>query len=85
MALYNFHRVLIAAAILFDFMFTFWAVRQYSLDKEPIQLIMAIGSSILTVGLVAYLVYFNRSLAMVRHVLAGRRREGLHGSAVNGG
>ncbi len=75
MALYNFHRVLISAAILFDFFFTFWALREYRQTADGMQLAMAIGSSIVTVAMVAYLVYFNRNLAVMRHVLEGRDRE----------
>lgn len=73
MDLYSFHRVLISAAILFDFLFTFWAVRQWRVDSDPMMLVMAVGSSVVTITLVAYLVYFNRSLAVLRHTLAGRR------------
>ncbi len=72
MALYNFHRVLIAVAILFDFGFTFWTIRQYNLTGDAIQLVLAVGSSVVTVGLVVYLVYFNRNLSVLRHILAAR-------------
>ncbi len=72
MSLYSFHRVLIAAAILFDFGFTFWAVRQYRMDDQMINLVMAIGSSVVTLGLIAYLVYFNRNLAVHRHMISDR-------------
>jgi len=76
MSLYNFHRVLIAAAILFDFLFTFWAIREYRFADEgkTALLLTAIGSSIFTIALIAYLVYFNRNLAVFRHELAERQR-----------
>ena len=73
MSLYYFHRVLITAAVLFDFFFTFWAVRQYRLNDQMIDLVMAIGSSVVTIGLVAYLVYFNRNLTIHRHLMAVRQ------------
>jgi hypothetical protein len=72
MSLYNFHRVLISAAILFDFGFTFWALREYQRTGDQLQLFMAIGTSVVTVLLVAYLVYFNRNLAVMRHILGDR-------------
>ncbi len=67
MAIYNFHRVLIAAAILFDFGFTFWAIQQYRCTDDGQQLILAVLSSAVTLALVAYLVYFNRTLAVLRY------------------
>lgn len=76
MSLYSFHRVLITATILFDFFFTFWAVRQYRMTDDMVQLIMAVGSSLVMVGLVAYLVYFNRNLAVLRHALSSPQRGG---------
>ncbi len=72
MSLYNFHRVLIGAAIVFDLFFTFWSVRQWRDDGETTMLVMAIASSIVTVALIAYLVYFNRNLAVLRHALSQR-------------
>ena len=65
MALYHFHRVLIAAAILFDFAFSLYAFRRYSETSQTIDLAMAVGSSVVTVALVAYLIYFNRSLRLL--------------------
>jgi len=78
MSLYNFHRVLIGATILFDLFFTFWAIRQYRLSEESINLVLAIGSSVISMGLVVYLVYFNRNLAMVRHILANQSGGSTH-------
>ncbi len=72
MALYHFHRVLIGAAILFDFLFTFYAIRQFNLTGDSMQLWMGIISSIITIGLVAYLVYFNRKLALLNHMVSHR-------------
>lgn len=66
MALYNFHRVLIAAAILFDFGFTLYAFRRYGATGNVIDIAMAIGSSVVTVALVAYLIYFNYSVRILR-------------------
>lgn len=68
MALYNFHRVLIAAAILFDLGFSLYCYRKWQDGGEPMQLVMLIGSSVVTVGLVAYLVYFNKKLTVLRRL-----------------
>ena len=75
MVLCNFHRVLISAALVFDFGFVFWTIRQYRPTADAVQLVMAIGLSAVTVALVAYLVYFNRNLTVLRHVLLGRCKE----------
>jgi uncharacterized membrane protein len=72
MALYNFHRVLIAIAIVFDFLFTFWALRQWRLTSDSILLVTAVASSVVTIGLIAYLVYFNRNLSLLRHIVNGQ-------------
>ena len=73
MALYNFHRVLITAAILFDFGFTYWAILQYRETDDVKQLVLAVLSSVVTLALVAYLVYFNRTLTVLRY--AGRKQQ----------
>jgi hypothetical protein len=70
-SLYNFHRVLITASILFDFFFTWWSLRRYFDTSDVTQLVMAIASTVVTVALVVYLVYFNRNLAVLRHALRG--------------
>lgn len=67
MAPYKFHRVLIAVAILFDFGFTFWAIQQYRCSDDVKQLILPVFSLAVTLALVAYLVYFNRTLAVLRY------------------
>jgi hypothetical protein len=67
MSLYQFHRVLIAAAIVFDALFTFWALRQWqNSGHDHMLLAMAIGSTVVTVTMVTYLVYFNRNLTRPR-------------------
>lgn len=70
MSLYNFHRVLIGATILFNFLFIFWAIRQFRATDDIINLVMATGSLVISVAMVVYLVYFSRNLALTRHVLA---------------
>lgn len=75
MSLYNFHRVLIGAAILFDIFFTFWAYGRYRDSGDQVQLVMAVASSIVTAGLVVYLVYFNRNLHVMRHIVAQQQVE----------
>ena len=72
MALYAFHRVLIAAAILFDFAFTVFCIRKYNRNGEVIELIWAAVASLLTVAFVAYFVYFTRKTARLRLALAAR-------------
>ncbi len=66
MALYNFHRVLIAAAILFDFAFTLYSFRRYDITGNVVDIYMGVGSSIVTIALVAYLIYFNYSVRVLR-------------------
>ncbi len=72
LALNNAHRVLITAAIVFDFFFTFWAIRQYRQSNDVKQLALVVASSAVTLALVAYLVYFNRNLSVLRYSLARR-------------
>ena len=79
MSLYHFHRVLIGASIIFDFCFTFWTVRAWLKTGDAMQIVLAVGSSILTVALVTYLVYFNRNMAVWRHVMSGNLCSGCHG------
>ena len=67
----RFHRVLIAATILFDIGCTFWAIRYARIADGAIELAMVAGLALLTNALVVYLVYFNRNLAMWRHILGG--------------
>ena len=72
MAPRNFHRVLIAAAIGFAFFFTVWAVDQFQQTDNVNQLVLAVASTVVTLALVACLVYFNRNLSVLRHTLASR-------------
>lgn len=66
MALYYFHRVLIAAAILFDFAFTLYSFRRYGITGNAMDIVMGVGSSVVTVALVAYLIYFNYSVRVLQ-------------------
>lgn len=75
MALYQFHRVLIAVAIMFDFIFTLWSVRRWNYTGEQINLIMAIGSSIVTVAFLIYLVYFSKNLNAMRDEMLRRAND----------
>ncbi len=72
MALYNFHRVLIAAAILFDGAFSLYCYRNFQNSGDGVQLAMLIGSTIITFALVGYLIYFNKNLAVLRRVVQQR-------------
>jgi len=66
MALYNFHRFLISFAVLFDFYFTLWAFRQWQAEGGAMNLVMAGLSSLAALGLSVYLVYFHRTLALLK-------------------
>ena len=76
MALYNFHRVLIAAAILFDVAFSLYCYRKFQIDGHAVQLVMLIGSTIITFVLVGYLIYFNKSLTVLRRAVEQRDGNG---------
>jgi hypothetical protein len=69
MALYNFHRVLIAASILFDVLFSFWCWGIYQKTDQSVYIVMLVGSTLLTVGLIAYLIHFNRKTRRLRRAL----------------
>ena len=62
MALFNFHRVLISGYILFDLFFTLLCVRRWLDGAGSIQIVMGVGSSVITLGLIVYLVNFNRRM-----------------------
>ena len=66
MALYNFHRILIAAAILFDFFFSLFCIRKYNLHGDVMDLVYAVGSSAVSIGFIIYLIRFNRKCARMR-------------------
>ena len=70
---HHLHRLLIGAVIVFDVMFLFWAVR----TADATTLAMAVGSAVVTVGLLICLVRFNRNHAVLRHMLA------IHGRPTN--
>ena len=72
MALYNFHRVLIAATILFDLGFSLYCFRKWQETGFTSQLIMLIGSTVVTVAIVAYLIYFHKNLTVLRTMLDAR-------------
>ncbi len=62
MALYHFHRVLIAAAIVFFVGFSWYAFRQYTVFGAGRYLFMAIGSACAGVALLSYFIYFHITL-----------------------
>lgn len=72
---YHFHLLLIATVILFDLLFVFWAVRQYRLADEGTPLAMAVGTALVTLGLLISLVRFNRNQAVLRHLLGTHARD----------
>lgn len=55
MALYNFHRVLIAASILFFFGLGLWSFKHESSGNVG----MGIGALVVSLSMVSYLIYFN--------------------------
>jgi len=71
MALYNFHRILIVAAIFFDIAFSFWCWGVYRQTGEGIYLFMLVGTTVITLALIAYLIYFHRKTERLRHAVAG--------------
>lgn len=75
MDLYHFHRVLIASAILFSLGFAVYAYRQSGDLGSGLYLAMAVGSGVISLSLVAYLVYFNKS---VRKLNEGHAGHGSH-------
>jgi hypothetical protein len=75
MALYGFHRILIAAAIFFDFVFTVFCIRKYNGPNGDIKDIIWAGvASAITVGFVGYFIHFTRKTARLRLELAARDR-----------
>jgi len=62
MALYNFHRVLIATAILFFFGFGLYTFRVYTRLGQSTNLLMAISALAVCLGMIAYLIYFNSTI-----------------------
>ncbi len=70
MALYYFHRVLIAASILFDAGFSIWCWRMYAKSSQSIYLTMLFGSTLLVLAFAAYLYRFNRKLDAMRSTVA---------------
>lgn len=65
MALYHFHRVLIAAGVLFFLGYGLYAFDHFDADHRY-NLPIGIVSSFAAAGLVAYLIYFNRKVRRLR-------------------
>lgn len=74
MNLNGFHRILIAATIAFDLFFTIFCIRKYNRSGDVMQIVLAAVASLLTIGFVAYFLYFNRKVAALRITLAARAR-----------
>ncbi len=74
MNLNGFHRILVGASIAFDLFFTVFCIRKYNRTGDVMQIVMAVVTSLLTLGLVFYLVHFNRKVAALRITLAARAR-----------
>jgi len=69
MALYHFHRVLIAASIVFDVWFSYWCWQAWARTQEGTYIALMIGSTVLVAVMVVYLVYFNRKTRQLRHAV----------------
>lgn len=74
MALYNFHRVLIAATIFFDLAFSLYCFRKFQETGDWLQLAMLVGAVAILVGFVVYLILFNWKVTLLRNMM--ERREG---------
>ena len=59
MALYYFHRVLIASSILFALGFCAYSYQRYSQIGDTVDLATSVTSGMLCLGMIGYLVYFN--------------------------
>lgn len=59
MALYYFHRVLIASAILFALGFSAYSYQRFSQAGDTTDLITSMTSGLLCAGMIGYLIYFN--------------------------
>lgn len=69
MSLYIFHRVLIAASILFDAWFSIWCWQMYGQTEDSTYIIMLVGSSVLMLSFLVYLIYFNRKTRKLQHAI----------------
>ena len=72
MALFQFHRVLIAVTVMFDFLLTLWSIRRWNTTGEDTFLYLAIGSSVVSLALLAYLVNFSKNLNAMRDQMIRR-------------
>ena len=72
MAAFALHQIIVATALILDFLFAFWALRRFANTGDNVLLCGAIGSAFITVTLVSYLVYFNRRLALINHLCSTR-------------
>lgn len=69
MSLYIFHRVLIGASILFDAFFSMWCWQTYQKTEDSTYIAMLTVSSLLVVGFIVYLIYFNRKTRRLQHAI----------------
>lgn len=70
MALYNFHRVLIAITALSLLAFSVYCYRHYGLGGEMIERAMIVGSAILSLVVFGYLIYFNSKIGTLKANIA---------------
>jgi rubredoxin len=66
MALYGFHRVLIAVSIVSDVFFTWFCVRKFNRTDDWMNLVWGGGSTLVVIAMVLYLVHFNRKTAILK-------------------
>lgn len=62
MALFHFHRILVAAAILFDVAYTFFSINRWQKLGHTSDLVMAVVSTLITIAFIAYLIRFNKKM-----------------------
>jgi hypothetical protein len=72
MAAFALHQLIVAIALLLDFLFALWAIRRYTSTGESMLLYGAFASAFITVTLVSYMVYFNRRMALINHLCSTR-------------
>lgn len=70
MALYNFHRVLIAITAISLLAFSVYCYQHYGMGGAIINRVMIVGSAMLSLGVFGYLIYFNSKLGELKANIA---------------
>ena len=72
---FGFHRVVVAAAIFMVVLLAVWSVREYKVAGDVGQAVVGVLACLVIVALTASLVYVNRNLMIIRHMLQDRKRK----------